>query len=165
MPDDRVKLANETSDADDQNTGTPALAAIVVVPDTYDTVRRTVRHLQAQTVAERIEVIIVTPSREQLKLDEADFKCFHSWNIIEIGILTSIADAFTAGIRHAHAPVHLVTAALVLEHAQAGRARFVAGQVRIALPEAVAAGAQRHRIGAHIAAVENLAAHVVETAE
>ncbi len=109
MPDDRVKLANETSVARDKYTDIPALAAIVVVPDTYETVRRTMSHLQAQTVAKQIEVIIVTRSREQLKLDEADFQCFHSWHIVEVGTITSIAHAFTAGIRYAHAPVIALT--------------------------------------------------------
>ncbi len=44
----------------------PALAAIVVVPDRYDTVGQTMIHLQAQTVAEQIEIILVTPSYQQV---------------------------------------------------------------------------------------------------
>jgi len=87
----------------------PALSAIVVVPDWYQTVRPTVSHLKMQTAAEQIEVILVVPSRQQLQLDESDLSCFHSWHVIEVGKITSIAQGFVAGIRHAHAPAIALT--------------------------------------------------------
>ena len=87
----------------------PALAAIVVIPDTYDSVRRTLRHLQAQTVVKQIEVIFVVPSQEQCGLDETELACFHSWQVIEIGTIESIARGFAAGIRKANAPVVALT--------------------------------------------------------
>jgi len=87
----------------------PALAAIVVVPDSYDTVRRTMSHLQAQTVVEQIEIIFVAPSHKQLGLDESELTCFHSWHVVEVGTVTSIARAFVAGIRQAHAPIVALT--------------------------------------------------------
>jgi len=87
----------------------PALAAIVVIPDTYDTVRRTMNHLREQTVAKQIEIIFVAPSHRQLRLDESELKCFHSWHVVEAGMMTSIAWGFVTGIRHAHAPIVALT--------------------------------------------------------
>ena len=93
----------------DRRSAEPDLAAIVVVPDTYDTVRRTMSHLQAQTAIDQIEVILVTPSYQQLQLDESELACFHSWQVIEVGAVTSKARGFVTGIRHAHAPVVALT--------------------------------------------------------
>ena len=87
----------------------PALAAIVVVPDTYDTVRHTMSYLQAQTAVEQIEIIFVAPSHKQLGLDESELTCFHSWHVVEVGTVTSKARGFVTGIRHAHAPVVALT--------------------------------------------------------
>lgn len=87
----------------------PALAAIVVIPDTYDTVRRTMSHLKAQTAAKRIEIILVVPSQQQLELDESELTCFHSWHVVEVGKVTSIGHGFVAGIRQSHAPIVALT--------------------------------------------------------
>jgi len=66
-------------------------------------------HLRAQNLVEQIEVIFVTPSYQQLALDESEMTCFHSWHVVEAGIVTSIAHGFVAGIRHAHAPIVALT--------------------------------------------------------
>lgn len=87
----------------------PALAAIVVIPDTYQSVRRTMGHLQAQTAAKQMEVVLVVPSPEQCGLDETELACFHSWQVVEIGPIKSIAHGFAAGIRNANAPVVALT--------------------------------------------------------
>jgi hypothetical protein len=63
------------------------------------------RHLQAQTAAEQIEIILVAPSRQQLGLDESKLRCFHSWRVVEVGEITSIARGFVAGIHCACAPI------------------------------------------------------------
>jgi hypothetical protein len=83
----------------------PAITAIVVVPDTYDSVRHTMSHLQAQTAVRLIEVIFVGPSQRQLELDKTELACFHSWHVIEIARVASIARGFIAGIHNAHAPI------------------------------------------------------------
>jgi len=87
----------------------PALAAIVVIPDTYQAVRRTMGHLQAQTAAKQMEVILVVPSPEQCGLDKTELACFHSWQVVEIGPIKSIAHGYATGIRRAHAPVVALT--------------------------------------------------------
>jgi hypothetical protein len=102
-------LNDEVPVVEEKHSAEPALAAIVVVPDTYDTVRCTISHLQAQTVVEQIEIIIVTPSPQQLGLDESELTCFHSLHVVEVGAVTSIARGFVAGIHCAHAPIVALT--------------------------------------------------------
>jgi len=92
-----------------KNAANPALSAIVVIPDVYDTVRNTMKYLQAQTAARQIEIVIVKPANQQIGLDESDLKCFHSWQIVEVDKVTSIAQGFTAGIREARAPIVALT--------------------------------------------------------
>jgi hypothetical protein len=109
MLDDRFKVKDEVEVVRGKQLTEPALAAIVLIPDTYDTVRRTISHLQAQSVADQIEIIFVVPSHQQLGLDESELTCFHSWHVVEVGAVTSIARGFVAGILHAHAPIVALT--------------------------------------------------------
>ena len=87
----------------------PALSAVLVAPGSYATVRRTMDHLQAQTAAGQIEVVLITPSRRQLGLDESEMSRFHSWQIVEVGEDSFIGAAYAVGIRQAHAPVVALT--------------------------------------------------------
>jgi hypothetical protein len=54
----------------------PALSVVIVTPDRYDTIRKTVRHLRAQSVKDRLEILIVAPSAEKLDLDSSDWRTF-----------------------------------------------------------------------------------------
>ena len=109
MLDDRSIPNAEAAAARNSYSAKPALSAIVVVPDTYETVRRTMRHLQKQSAADLMELVIVAPSSRQLGIDVSDLTCFHSWQVVEIDRVKSIGSAFVAGIRHAHAPVVALT--------------------------------------------------------
>jgi hypothetical protein len=93
----------------DNRSGEPALSAIVVIPDRYETVEYTMSRLQAQSVVEQVEVVFVVPSYQQIAPDESLLKCFHSWQAVEVGTVTCKARAFAAGIRHARAPVVALT--------------------------------------------------------
>ncbi len=100
---------NKSQSEQGKDAAAPALSAIVVIPDTYDTVRTTIKYLQAQTAAGQIEIVIVKPANIQIGLDESDLKCFHSWQMVEVAKVTSIARGFTAGIRKARAPIIALT--------------------------------------------------------
>jgi hypothetical protein len=93
-------------------TDSPVLAAIVVIPDTYAALQKTMDCLRRQTIAELIEIAFVVPSRQKIDIEEKALVCFHSWQVVETGRIKSIADGFAAGIRHAHAPV----VALIEDH-------------------------------------------------
>ncbi|MFC1967955.1 glycosyltransferase [Chloroflexota bacterium] len=110
MLDDRLKRNNDEGPAgQDKCAADPTLAAIIVVPDKYDTARRTISHLRVQTVADQMEIVIVAPSQPQLGLVEADLACFHSWQVVQVGKVTSIARGFVAGIRNANASIIVLT--------------------------------------------------------
>jgi GT2 family glycosyltransferase len=86
-------------------TATPELSVIIVTPDRFETIRRTVAWLGAQTVREALELVIVAPSREALELDEHDLDGFHGFRVVEVGTVHPIAAGNAAGVREASAPV------------------------------------------------------------
>ncbi len=93
--------------------GEPALSVILTTPDSYNTVRATVNYLRAQTVAERLELVLVAPSRSSLGVDPSDLAGFCRWRIVEVGRVRSIGSANAQGIREATAPI----VALAEDHA------------------------------------------------
>ncbi|MBI5396308.1 MAG: Gfo/Idh/MocA family oxidoreductase [Verrucomicrobia bacterium] len=86
----------------------PALAAIVVIPDAYAAVKRTVAALKRQTAAAHLELVFVARAPESAGIDEAELAGFHGWSIVENAV-SSIADAYAAGIRRARAPLVALT--------------------------------------------------------
>jgi len=109
MTGNRYKVAAEGAFKHGKQAAEPALSAIVLVNGAYDSVRRTMSYLQAQTVPEQMEIILVTLSYEQLRLETPELACFHSWRVVEIGEITSIARGYMAGIRQASAPIVALT--------------------------------------------------------
>jgi glycosyltransferase involved in cell wall biosynthesis len=91
----------------------PKMSVIVVTPDGYETVRKTIRHLRTQKVKDQLEIILVVPEAKGLGLDEAELREFQSFRVVECGPLVSTARARAAGVREASAPV----VALVEDHA------------------------------------------------
>jgi hypothetical protein len=85
--------------------GAPEMSVVIVAPDSYATIRKTVSFLRAQTVADRLELIIVAFSSAQLVLDDPGLSDFCEVRVVEIGSVGSIAQAHAAGIREASAPV------------------------------------------------------------
>lgn len=93
------------------------LSVVIATPDSYDTIRRTIRHLRTQTVRERLEIVIVAPSRESLALDEPELAPFDSYRIVEVGHVESLGAGNAAGVRAASAPV----VALLEDHSRPER--------------------------------------------
>jgi hypothetical protein len=84
--------------------GAPALSVVLVASGGFDAIRATLRHLRAQSVAGRLEVVIVAPSAALLGLDAAETTGFHGVEIVEVGPLTTLGEPKAAGIRRASAP-------------------------------------------------------------
>ncbi len=110
------ELANAPPrDASIQKNGTSAMPAqpdmsvILITPDSFETLRRTVGALRRQTVRERIELVIVGPLADRLAIVESDLEGFAGRHIVEIGEMTSSSVARAAGIRAATAPVVALT--------------------------------------------------------
>ncbi len=83
---------------------TPEMSVILVTPDCYETIRKTIKHLRAQTVRDRLEIVIVVPSAEELNLDESELKDFFQFRVVEVGEIKSVAGAKAEGIRLSSAP-------------------------------------------------------------
>jgi glycosyl transferase family 2 len=81
------------------------MSVVVVTPDCYETVRKTIRHWKAQKVRDRLEIVIVAPSANRLGLDESEMRDFHQFRVVEVGTINSTARARAIGVRHASAPV------------------------------------------------------------
>jgi hypothetical protein len=83
----------------------PDMSVVVLTPDTYETIRKVVRHLRMQTVRDRLEIIIVAPSADDLGQDEKELEGFFRARTVEVGEVSSTARSRAAGIRQASAPV------------------------------------------------------------
>jgi len=82
----------------------PALS-VVLPARRFADVRRTLRHLRAQSGRERIELVLVAPSLQELGLREQEVAGFAGVRVVEAGALREIHRAYAAGVRSARAPV------------------------------------------------------------
>ena len=85
------------------------MSVIIVTPDSYDTIRKTIKHLRAQTVRDRLEIVIVAPSAKTLNLNESELREFHGFRVVEAGEINSHARARAIGIRQTNAPIVALT--------------------------------------------------------
>jgi hypothetical protein len=83
----------------------PEMSIVIVTPDKYAVIRKTIRHLRAQTVRSRLEIVVVAPSRNDLDLIEPDFQEFHSFKVVEVGEICVLSKAKAAAIPLASAPI------------------------------------------------------------
>ena len=83
----------------------PAMSLIVITPDRYETIRKLMNHLNAQTIKERLEIVIVSPSIHTIDLDESQLQGFWGFCLVEFGPIQSSAEARATGIRKASAPI------------------------------------------------------------
>lgn len=86
------------------NKGDPTMSVIILTPDSYDTIRKTMNCLRAQTVRNQLEIIVVAPSTSGLN-GEPELKDFNRVRLVEVGPMNSTAVARAAGVREATAPV------------------------------------------------------------
>ena len=84
---------------------TPELSIIIVTADGYEPIRKAVRALTAQTVCDRLELVIVCPSKVSLGLIDAEVAGLHSVCVHEMGEVTNAAAARAAAVGGARAPV------------------------------------------------------------
>ncbi len=79
--------------------------AVVLVTDTYRTIRKVVELLRAQTIAPQLELVFVAPSEESFELPSAEVAAFAGVTVIAVRTLDPIPAARAAGIRAASAPL------------------------------------------------------------
>ena len=81
------------------------MSVVVVTPDRYATVRKTIKHLRTQKTSGSLELVLVAPSAGGLDLDESEVRDFLRHKIVEVGPVSSTARARAAGVRVSSAPV------------------------------------------------------------
>lgn len=84
------------------------LSAIVQAPHGFEAVRTTLRHLAAQSIARKMEVVLVAPSLSGLGADKELLGRFGSWKVVETDV-SSGAAGYAAGVREAGAPIVVFT--------------------------------------------------------
>lgn len=87
------------------STDRPDLSAIISTMGNFESIRRTVDHLRAQTARKRMELLIVCPEESGLMLDREAVKGFWGYRVIEAGSFRTVAVANAAGVRAAAAPI------------------------------------------------------------
>lgn len=85
--------------------GVPALSVVLVTPDRYEAVRKTIRHLRAQTIRDRLELLLAAPSAKDLHPDESAMQDFGWFRVIEVGEIKRPAQAKAIAVRQARAPI------------------------------------------------------------
>jgi len=82
---------------------TPALSVVLATPGDYETIRLIIGFLCAQTVADRLELVIVVPSEISLRGDELEG--FFDVRVLSTGTFVSHGKANAEGVRASRAPV------------------------------------------------------------
>ena len=93
--------------------GAPRMSVVIVTPDTFPTIRRTVECLARQTARDALELVVVVPSLARLDADGALLASFARVVRVEGGAIGSIGPANAEGVRRATAPI----VALAEDHA------------------------------------------------
>ncbi|HXE80398.1 MAG TPA: hypothetical protein VNK41_06585 [Vicinamibacterales bacterium] len=89
---------------------TPLISAIVVAPFGFGHVRQLVRVLSLQTIRDRMEVVVVTPSASEIGAeDRAALAAFGAHKMVELTPMTTLTRARAVGIESASAPVAVLT--------------------------------------------------------
>jgi hypothetical protein len=102
---DDLNVSAEGGNASAASSPSPLMSVIVITPDCYATVRKTLRHLRAQKICGRLEIVLVAPSASAVGLDAPTMRDFLSYKIIEVGAVNSTARARAAGVHAASAPI------------------------------------------------------------
>ncbi len=81
------------------------LSVILLTLDNYQTIKKTVGYLLKQTVRDKIELVIVAPSKKALQVDEKSLDKFGFWQAVEVGEIKSTGGSRAKGILEANAPL------------------------------------------------------------
>jgi hypothetical protein len=82
----------------------PAMSVILVTPDRYETIARTVASLRAQSAAAQLELIVVSSEGNSLDVPETECNLFAAVRLVASPV-KRLAAAHAAGVRAATAPV------------------------------------------------------------
>jgi hypothetical protein len=87
--------------------GTLALS-VILATDLFSTIDPVVRHLHAQTVVDKLEIVIVSPRADEVRRQAAGVDAFGSVVVVGVDTLVPLSVARAVGIRAATAPIVFV---------------------------------------------------------
>jgi predicted dehydrogenase len=100
----RAPMSPEPSQ-DGPHGGRPALSVVLITPDSFETLRRTVECVVAQTARDRIELVIIAPKSARIDIDRSLVAPLAGVQVVALDSLTPTGPARAAGVRAARAPV------------------------------------------------------------
>ena len=83
----------------------PEMSVVLVTRTPFHSIRKTIRHLSRQTFRDRLELLIVVPSREGLALEDSEVQSFAAVRVLEVGPILSMPEAKLSAVRNATSPV------------------------------------------------------------
>jgi len=83
----------------------PLISVIITTVGGFESVRTVIEHLKKQTVADRLEVIIVSPPMRLTSAEEAELKDFSNSTIMEADMEHGLYDAWVKAVNEASAPI------------------------------------------------------------
>lgn len=81
------------------------LSAVVITPDGYSTIERTMRSLHSQTRRGEIEILLCAPTRDAAGPERPEWKDFAAFRILETGPVKIIAKVKALAMRVAQSPI------------------------------------------------------------
>ena len=82
-----------------------ALSVVILTPDRYDRIRKTIEHLRRQTARDCMEVVIAAPSLRELQPDHTELSDFAAVRLVEVGPIQSTGEPRATATRAATGPV------------------------------------------------------------
>ena len=83
----------------------PLLSVVLITPDAFETIGCTVRHLAAQTIANRLELLVAAPASAQVEIPARAVSALAGCRLVPIDHWTTLSAAKAAAVRVATAPV------------------------------------------------------------
>lgn len=83
----------------------PALSVVLITPDSFDTLRRTIDCIVRQPIRDTIELVIIAPASATIDVDQSLVQPLAGVQVVRLASLTPTGPARAAGIRAARAPV------------------------------------------------------------
>jgi len=87
------------------DTNAPDLSVLIVAPQHFSHIRKTLRTLRAQTIKDRLEIIVVVPSADSVGVDESELSGFFGYQVVDVGRIQSVDRAAARSVKHATATV------------------------------------------------------------
>jgi len=92
-----------THDMENVSRDLPDLS-VILVTDTYERVEYAIETWRRQTIADRVELVLVTNGADTLRSRTSDIAGFHTIQIVHTDSIDSLSPARGVGVRHAAAP-------------------------------------------------------------